>query len=232
MSDKDDFLKKMSDYVLEMEDEEIVELCKEFLEQGYNAFEGIQLGLADGMNRAGRLFEEQEYYIPELLLCSDAMYAGLEILKPVVIEELKAKNKDLGYKAVIGVVQGDTHDIGKNLFKIMLETVGFEVYDLGSNIPPQEFIDKIREVDADLLGLSTLMTTTMINMEKTVKMVKSSDLKDKVIVMVGGGPISEEYSNKVGADGFEPDVYKAVYTAKKLVSEMKEREKTQNKQSS
>ncbi len=217
MKTKEELLEQMADLVLNMEDEEIVDVSKEYLEGGHSAFDGIQKGLAEGMNRAGQMFEEQEYYIPELLLCSDAMYAGLEVLKPVVIEELKKTADHKGYKAVVGVVQGDTHDIGKNLFKIMLETAGFEVYDMGNNVPPQDFIDKIREVDADLLGLSTLMTTTMVNMEKTVNMVKSSDLKDKVTVMVGGGPISREYAEKVGADGFEKDVYKAVQTAKTLV---------------
>lgn len=214
---KEQLLEEMAELVLNMEDEEIIDVAKEYLEGGHSAFDGIQKGLAEGMNRAGQLFEEQEYYIPELLLCSDAMYAGLEILRPVVIEELKKTAQNKGFTAVVGVVQGDTHDIGKNLFKIMLETAGFEVHDMGNNVPPQDFIDKIREVDADLLGLSTLMTTTMINMEKTVKMVKTSDLKDRVVVMVGGGPISREYAEKVGADGFERDVYKAVQTAKVLV---------------
>ena len=225
MEEKEVLLEKMADLVMNMEDEDIPEVCKTYLELGYNALDGIQDGLAEGMNRAGQLYEEGDYYIPELLLCSDAMYAGLDILRPVVLEEMKKTQENTGYKAVVGVVQGDTHDIGKNLFKIMLETVGFEVYDLGNNVPPEDFLDKVREINADFLGLSTLMTTTMINMEKTVRMMKSSDLKDDVVVMVGGGPISYEYSKKVGADGFEPDVYKAVYTAKKLVEEKRESNK-------
>lgn len=217
MDDKKKMLNQLAEMVVNMEDEQIGEICQKYLEKGYDALDGIQLGLAEGMNRAGKLFEEGEYYIPELLLASDAMYNGLEILRPVVIEEMAKSHENTGFKAVVGVVQGDTHDIGKNLFKIMLETVGFEVYDLGNNVPPEKFIEKLREVEADLLGLSTLMTTTMSNMEKTVNMVKSSELKNKVIVMVGGGTVSEEYSVKIGADGFEKDVYKAVYTAKKLV---------------
>ncbi len=221
MKTKEEMLEKMAGMVVNMEDEDIPEVCKTYLESGYDALDGIQDGLAEGMNRAGQLYEDGDYYIPELLLCSDAMYAGLEILKPVVLEEMEKDREDTGFKAVVGVVQGDTHDIGKNLFKIMLETVGFEVYDLGNNVPPENFIEKVREVGADLLGLSTLMTTTMSNMEKTVEMIKSSDLKNDVIVMVGGGPVSAEFSKKIGADGFENDVYKAVYIAKDLVERNK-----------
>lgn len=218
MSDrKQEMLERMEQLVLDMEEEEIVEAAKEYLSEGFDPYDGIEKGLAEGMSRAGKLFEEGEYYIPELLLCSDAMYAGLELLKPEVLKHIETENS---HRAVVGVVQGDTHDIGKNLFKIMLETAGFEVLDLGSNVSPSEFLDKAREFDADLVGLSTLMTTTMGNMAETVGLLKKSDLKVKV--MVGGGPISQEFADKIGADGFAKDVNKAAKMARQLVENKKQ----------
>ena len=120
-------------------------------------------------------------------------------------------------KAVVGVVEGDTHDIGKNLFKIMLETQGFEVYDLGRDVPPDDFVAKAKEVGANLIGLSTLMTTTMVNMEITIKKLKEAGIRDDVVVMIGGGPISNEFAMKIGADGYEPEASRAAETGKRLI---------------
>ena len=164
---KEELLKKLASCVVEMEDEEVIDIANEYIENEFEAYEGISKGLAAGMEEAGKLYEEEEYYIPELLLCSDAMYEGINILKP----HLKKDSTKEPYKAVVGVVEGDTHDIGKNLFKIMLETSGFEVYDLGRDVPCEEFINKAKELNADLIGLSTLMTTTMDNMQKIINML-------------------------------------------------------------
>jgi corrinoid protein of di/trimethylamine methyltransferase len=210
---KDDLLKELSDSVLNMQEEETIEISKKCVENNTNAYEAIDKGLADGMNRAGKLYEEEEYYIPELLLCSDAMYSGLDILKPH-LEKEETENKA---KVVIGVVEGDTHDIGKNLVKIMMETEGLEVIDLGRDIPPIDFVNKAKEVGASIIALSTLMTTTMDGMAEVINLLKKEGLKDKISVMVGGGPISQSFADKIGADAYTLDASKAAKRAKALI---------------
>ncbi|MBP2172844.1 corrinoid protein [Methanococcus voltae] len=215
---QENMIKQLSDAVLDMDEDLTEELSDTYIKNGYNAFEGISKGLADGMNRAGVMYEEEEYFIPELLVCSDAMYKGLDILKP----HLQYSENDEKMKAVVGVVEGDTHDIGKNLFKIMLETQGFEVYDLGRDVPPIEFVEKAKEVNADVIGLSTLMTTTMDNMKVVIDILKEQNMKDNTIVMVGGGPISQSFADKIGADGYAPEASKSARIAKELVSKLKD----------
>ncbi len=211
---KEELIAAMGNAVLEMEDEEAAALAEEYVEAGYDAMEGLTEGLAKGMNRAGELYEEKEYFIPELLLCSDAFYGAVDVLRPHI-----QKKTDSGEQmtAVIGVVEGDTHDIGKNILKIMLETEGFDVYDLGKDVPTQNFIDAAREHNADFIGMSTLMTTTMIKMSEIIQELKNNGLRDRVVVMVGGGPISEAYADKIGADGYEPDAASAARRARELV---------------
>lgn len=210
---KEELLKDLAESVVDMDEDKAEEVANVFIEKKYDAYEGIAKGLAVGMDEAGKLYEEEEYYIPELLMCSDAMYAGMDVLKP----HLKYDETDERYKAVVGVVEGDTHDIGKNLFKIMLETTGFEVYDLGRDVPPIEFIKKAKELDADLIGLSTLMTTTMDNMEIVINLLKEEGIRDNVVVMIGGGPISQSFADKIGADGYAPEASRAARLAKELV---------------
>lgn len=212
---KEELLKLLSDYVYEMEDEEIGEIAEEYIEAGYDPLQGILEGLVDGMNRAGKMYEEEEYFVTDLLICSDAMYNGLEILRPHLPK--KSANSEKVNKCVIGVVEGDTHDIGKNLVRIMLETAGFEMYDLGRDVPLRNFIDKAKEVDADIICLSTLMTTTMPGMKDVVDMLKEENLSTKANVMIGGGPISQIYCDKIGADGYSANAIGAVKLAKTLV---------------
>jgi len=210
---KEKLLKELSDCVVEMEEEEVVDVANEYINQGFNAYEGIDKGLAHGMEKVGVLFDEEEYYIPELLICSDAMYAGIEVLKG----HIKTEENEDKMKAVIGVVEGDTHDIGKNIFKIMLEATGFEVYDLGRDVPCDDFVRKAEEVGANLVSMSTLMTTTMENMKVVIEKLKESGIRDQVIVMVGGGPISRSFAESIGADGYEREASKAAKLAKSLV---------------
>ncbi len=209
---KEELYKNISDAVLNMEEEETVILSNEVVVEGHDAYEAIDKGLADGMDRAGQLFEEEEYFIPELLMCSDAMYAGLDVLKP----HIKADDRQEKQKVVIGVVEGDTHDIGKNLVKIMLETSGFEVIDLGRDIPPRDFVEKAREVNAKIIALSTLMTTTMDGMAEVIRILKSEDIRGRFKVMIGGGPISQSFADKIGADGYSVNAADAVRLARKL----------------
>ena len=195
---KEELLQKLSDAVLEMEDEEVVALANQAIDEGVDAFEAIDKGLTDGMERAGKLFEEEEYFVPELLMCSDTLNAGLDVLKP----HLKVEEGAVKHKVVLGVVEGDTHDIGKNLVKLMLETSGFEIIDVGRDIPAKQFVEVAKKEGAEIIALSTLMTTTMKAMEEVITILKEEGIRDKFKVMVGGGPISQGFANKIGADGY------------------------------
>jgi len=210
---KEELLEKLSECVVEMEDEEVVDAANEYVEAGYPALDGIMEGLVDGMNKASDLYDEEEYFVTDLLLCSDAMYSGIDILKPhLPVEE----NKGEKLKIVIGVVEGDTHDIGKNLVKIMLDTAGFEMYDLGRDVPLDNFVDKAIEVGASLICMSTLMTTTMDGMRIVIEKLKEKGIRNNVKVMVGGSPISQKYANEIGADGYSANAVGAVKLAKRL----------------
>jgi len=212
MSNENELFQQLSDAVLEMEEDLAAELARKAVAEGVDAYEAIDQGLVHGMMRASQLFEEEEYFIPELLLCSDAMYAGLEVLQPHLRrDEHKAK-----IKVVIGVVEGDTHDIGKNLVKIMLDASGFEVIDLGRDIAPRHFVDEAVAAGAEIVALSTLMTTTMEAMAEVVRILEREGLRDQFKVMVGGGPISHAFAERIGADGYSSNAAEAVRLAKRL----------------
>lgn len=211
---KEELLEKLSECVLEMEEEEVTEVAQEYLAAGYPVLEGIMDGLVDGMNKASDLYDEEEYFVTDLLLCSDAMYAGLEILRPHLPVDENSGEKP---KAVIGVVEGDTHDIGKNLVKILMDTAGFEMYDLGRDVPAETFVDKAVEVDADLICLSTLMTTTMIGMKNVIEILNERNIRDQFKIMIGGSPVSQKYASEIGADGYSANAIEAVKLAKRLL---------------
>ena len=212
---KEELLAKLSECVVEMEEEEVVDVAKEYIEAGYPAFDGIMDGLVDGMNKASDLYDAEEYFVTDVLLCSDAMYAGLEVLRPHLPENADAGEKP---KAVIGVVEGDTHDIGKNLVKIMMDTAGFEMYDLGRDVPLDAFVDKAIEVNASIVCMSTLMTTTMVGMKTVIEKLQERGIRDKVKVMIGGSPISQKYADEIGADGYSANAVEAVKLAKRLLN--------------
>lgn len=214
MSSKEELLKRLSDGVLEMEEDDVAEAAQEYLDAGYPAFDGIMEGLVDGMNRATELYEQEEYFVTDVLLCSDAMYIGLDILRPY----LPDNSGEEKVKAVIGVVEGDTHDIGKNLVKIMMETAGFEMIDLGRDVELQKFVDTAKEEHASLVCLSTLMTTTMGGMETVIHLLEEAGIRNQVKVMIGGGPISQKYADKIGADGYSQNAVEAVKLAKRLLN--------------
>ena len=203
---KEQMLKAMSDCVVDMEDEKVITAAEEYLKAGYEPLDGVLDGLVNGMNRASDLYEEEEYYIPELLICSDAMYNGLDVLRP----HIDKKDMSGKGKIVIGVVQGDTHDIGKNLVKIMLESAGYEVFDLGRDVPVQRFVDKVQEEGADILALSTLMSTSMTNMREIVKLTEENGMRDKIKIIIGGAPVSWAFARKIGADGYSANAVEAV----------------------
>ncbi len=203
---KQNILDNLANAVVEMDEDGAREAAKAAIAAGIDAYEAITSGLVKGMGIVGEKYEEQEYFIPEVLLCSDAMIAGLDILKPCLPQNY---NQD-AEKVVIGVVEGDTHDIGKNLVKIMLETAGFEVYDLGRNVPLQAFADKAEEVGATIVAMATLMSTTMEGMRTVVADLEKRGIRDKVTVIIGGGPISPAFANEIRADLYASDANAAV----------------------
>ncbi len=211
---KEVLLSKLSNCVLEMEDELVVEVAKQYIEAGYSPIDGILEGLVDGMQEAAKLFEEEEYFIPELLVCSEAMYNGLNILKPHLDKSNFGKNK----KIVLGVVEGDTHDIGKNLVKIMLEAAGYEVIDMGRDVPCESFVDKVLETKADLLAMSTLMSSTMSSMQRVIQILEEKNIRESIKVIIGGAPISLSFSKKIGADGYSSNAVEAVKLVDELLS--------------
>jgi corrinoid protein of di/trimethylamine methyltransferase len=188
--------------------------AKEVIEYGYDAFEAIDRGLAHGMKLAGDLFEEEEYFVPELILCSDAMNAGIEILKP----HIKRDDTQENVRVVLGVVEGDTHDIGKNLVKLMVDAGGFEVFDLGRDVPAHIFVEKAIELNADVLAMSTLMTTTMAQMAIVINLLKEKRLRDRFLVVIGGGPISQKFADTIGADAYSSNASEAVRLLKRITS--------------
>jgi corrinoid protein of di/trimethylamine methyltransferase len=201
---REDILQDLADSVLNMKEERAVEVAREAVEAGLDAYDAINNGLVAGMNKAGELYDKEEYFVPELLICSDALYLALEVLQPYLKKE-DAREK-IG--CVIGVVEGDTHDIGKNLVKIMLDVSGFEIYDLGRNVPLAEFVEKAKEVNAKIICLSTLD-----GMATVIEMLKEEGIRDRYKVLVGGGPISKAFADRIGADGYAANASRAVEVA-------------------
>lgn len=215
MSEEDALYQKLSDAVVDMDEDAVVELSNEAVEKEFDAYKAIDKGLANGMERAGQLFEEQEYFVPELVVCADAMYAGLDILKP----HIKTSSDGRKYTVVIGVIEGDTHDIGKNLVKIMLETTGFNVIDLGRDILPADFVDAAVAHQSDVIAISTLMTTTMGGMAEVIEILNQRKIRDRFKVIVGGGPISQAFADKIGADGYSANAAGSVRLLRSLLAE-------------
>ena len=218
---KEELLEKLAEDVVEMEDEDVVVTAKEYLDAGYPAMEGLMNGLVKGMSKAGELFDAEEYFVTDVLLCSDAMYAGVDVFKPYLPKEGSGRKVP---KAVIGVVEGDTHDIGKNLVKILMDTNGFEMFDLGRDVPLERFVDKAEEVGADIIAMSTLMTTTMGGMRRVIEILKERGIRDKYTVMVGGSPISQKFADEIGADIYTANAVEAAEAAKRAVSLGEDRE--------
>lgn len=217
MSKTQEIFNHLAQGVRDMDEDLAVEAARDALANNIDALTAINEGLVKGMNEAGRLYEEEEYFVPELLLCSDAMYAGLDILVP----HLEQTAEESKVRAVIGVVEGDTHDIGKNLVKLMLETAGIQIYDLGRDVPLTDFVTKAKEIGADMVCLSTLMSTTMDGMARVIELLEKEGLREQVTVMVGGGPLSQAFADRIGADGYAENATGAVKVARRLLSQKK-----------
>ena len=190
-----------------------VEKTNAALEEGTEAGTILQEGLTKAMQEVGRLFERGEFFVPEMLIAARAMQGSLELLKPHLV---KADFKPIG-TLVIGTVQGDLHDIGKNLVAMMTEGAGFQIEDLGADVSPERFIEAVKENNASLVGMSALLTTTMPMMEKTIKAFEEAGIRNSVKIIIGGAPVTQDYAEQIGADGFAPDASRAANLSKSLL---------------
>jgi len=193
-------------------DQQAVALTQAALDEGVAPETILEQGLIAGMNIVGERFKANEFYIPEVLIAARAMKMAMEILEPELIE---AGVEPAG-KALIGTVQGDLHDIGKNLVMMMLKGAGFDVTDVGTDVAAEDFVAKAKESGAHIVGLSALLTTTMPSMEKTIQAIKNAGVNVKV--MIGGAPVTQSFADKIGADGYAPDAASAVDLAKSLIA--------------
>jgi 5-methyltetrahydrofolate--homocysteine methyltransferase len=184
------------------------------LEEGIEPADILNNALIAGMTEVGQLFEDGEFFVPEMLIAARAMQAGVAILKPKLVEK---DIKPLG-RIVIGTVKGDLHDIGKNLVTMMLEGVGFEVFDLGTDVSPEKFVEAVKEHDAQIIGMSALLTTTMPAMRAVIEKLKEEGLREKVSVMVGGAPVTQNFAEEIGADIYTPDGPSAARKAKESIN--------------
>lgn len=205
-------IEKIREAVIAGEEEELVSLVHEAYESGIDVSVIVQDGLIEAMNIIGPKMASGEMFVPEVLLSAETMRAGLEVVKPY----LSAGDVSTLGKVVIGTVEGDLHDIGKNMVAMMLESSGFEVVNLGTDIPPEGFLKAVEENRPDIVGLSALLTTTMPAMRKTVVLLKEKGAHVKI--MVGGAPVNEAFAKEIGADGYAPDAAGAVQLAKRLLS--------------
>ena len=210
-----EILKNIAKSLMAGDDNKITEEVAQAIEDGIPTIQILDDGLIAGMNVVGVRFRDHDMFLPEVLLSARAMTAGVALLKPLMI----AENISSRGKVVLGSVQGDLHDIGKNLVGIMLEGAGFEVVDLGIDVPPEKFIDAAITEDASIIGLSSLLTTTMDIMKGVVNLVSERGLSDKVQVIVGGAPLSEEFAQSIGAQGYAYDAANAVEKVMALVGE-------------
>ncbi|HKZ44171.1 MAG TPA: corrinoid protein, partial [Anaerolineales bacterium] len=204
---------KIFNAVIEGADENVANLVAQTLNGGAKAGDILNKGLIRAMDEVGNRFESGEYFIPDMLIAAKAMKAGMALLKPLLVN---AGVASVG-RVVIGTIKGDLHDIGKNLVSMMLEGGGFEVIDLGTDVSPEKFASAVREHNPDIVGMSALLTTTMIHMKDAIEAIDDIGLKKQVKILIGGAPVTQEYAEKIGADGYASDAIKAVMLAKSLM---------------
>lgn len=209
-----EYLESIRKAIIEGQSKEVEQQVQSALQNGVVAATILYDGLIPAMAEVGRLYEEGEYFVPEMLIAARAMKAGLSVLKPYLLGE---DVKPLG-KVAIATVQGDLHDIGKNLVSLMLEGAGFEIVDLGVNAEPEKFIEAVRSQQVDVVAMSALLTTTMTRMKDTIQALQTAGLREQVKVIIGGAPITQAFADEIGADGYAPDASQAVTLTKRLIA--------------
>jgi len=210
-------VKGLYDAVISMDEDMARELSHAVLDEGIDAHHAVTYGLTAAMDRVGDLYANHEYFVPELLLCADALYAGLQILRP----HIEVRESEVKRQIVIGTVEGDVHDIGKNLVKIMFEAAGWTVHDLGKDVQLPRFVEEQKKTQSDVVALSALMTTSMMAMPKTIEMLRAES--PDVAIMVGGAPLSLDIARSYGADGYADNAGESVHEALKMLDRLKNR---------
>lgn len=205
---------------VEGDQDRCVALAHQVLDEGMDPFQAIQEGFVQGMLIVGEKFSKMEYYLPELMECADAMKAAVDVLRPHLG---KSQSSAIQGTIVLGTIQGDIHDLGKNIVKIMLQAAGFTVHDLGCDVPVRQFVAKAEELNADIIAASAILTTTMAYMPDLVDLLSELGLRDKFRIMIGGAPVTPEFTKEAGADGYGKDAAEAVEVAKRLMLEKEPR---------
>jgi len=219
MATKEELHKKLKDGVVEYEEDTVKDASQAVLDEGFDALEAIMNGLAAGMEKVGELYEAHEYFVPEVLMCADALYGGLAILRPHVPD----KEGGVNAQVVIGSIQGDVHDIGKNLVKMMFDVAGWDVHDLGRDVPLESFVEEQLRTDSEVVAMSAMMTTTMLGMKKVIAMIKEKN--PNVGIMLGGAPVTKDVANLFGADGYAESAGNAVVEGIKMIGRLREMQK-------
>lgn len=202
----------MADSVVNLDVEEAKKSAEEALKMGVPPLEAINKGLAKGLQKVGELFENKEYFLADMIMAADAFKEGMEVLTP----HIKTEGSKKGV-IVIGTVKDDVHDLGKNVVSTLLASEGYAVYDLGIDVPAEEFVKKAKEVDADIIGLSALLTTTMERIPEVIEAIRKEGLRDRVRIIIGGRPVTSEFAEEVGADAYCEDAIKALEIVKELL---------------
>jgi corrinoid protein of di/trimethylamine methyltransferase len=210
----DEMYQKLAQAVIDGEPEDAEALAKQALAEGIDPLTCINEGLTKGIQKVGELFASGEYYLPELIIGAEAMKRALAVLEPAMVGD---QSREVVGRVVLGTVEGDMHEIGKTLVGTMLIANGFEVIDIGVDKKAEEFIRAVQENNADIVGASALLTTTMLQQKKLIEALEEANLKDKVKVMVGGAPVTESYASEIGADGYAEDAISAVDLAFRLI---------------
>jgi 5-methyltetrahydrofolate--homocysteine methyltransferase len=201
---------EISKYLIEGNANQVKELTQKAVDEGTPAGDVLNKALIPGMDIVGQRFRANEFYVPEVLIAARAMHASMDVLKPLLAEG----DVETAGKVLLGTVKGDLHDIGKNLVGMMLEGGGFEVIDIGTDVKPETFVEDIKKHKPDIVGLSALLTTTMVAMKDTINAISEAGVRDQVKVMVGGAPVTQRYSDEIGADGYAADASSAVDVAR------------------
>ncbi len=209
-----ELVKGLYDGVINMEDDAVRALSQTALDEGVDPHYALIHGLTAAMEKVGQLYTDHVYFVPELLLCSDALYAGLDVLRPHIETDRSEKTRHI----IIGTVEGDIHDIGKNLVRIMFEAAGWTVHDLGKDVMLQRFVDEQGAIGADVVALSALMTTSMLAMPTAIEMIRTKD--PRVAIMVGGAPLTRDIAFRYGADGYAQSAGEAVHEAKGILERL------------
>jgi len=205
---------KMGEAVIEGNQEQVIELTQKAVDEGVEPNKIIENGLINGMNVVGKRFKAGDMFVPEVLMSAKSMKGGMNIVKPLLLEgEMPSEGTIL-----LGTVSGDLHDIGKNLVGMMMESGGLEIVNLGTDISPSEFAEKVKEHNPDVLGMSALLTTTMLSMRDTIEVLEEEGLRESLKIMVGGAPVTKEFADEIGADGWAPDAASAKDLAFDLIN--------------